>query len=152
MAYLIRRTGDPEVAADLTAEVFAAALVAAPRYRQQSPTATPWLFAIAQNKLTESLRRGRVEARARRRLGIRDPVCFDDEQLDRVVALASVEMPASELLASLPAEQREAVRLRIVEELSYPQIAARLQTSPLVVRKRVSRGLARLRKTIEEGR
>ena len=72
VGYFARRTGDPEVAADLTAEVFAAALAAAHRYKPQTPSAAGWLFAIAHNKLINSLRRGRVEANARRRLGICD--------------------------------------------------------------------------------
>ncbi|MGO9319933.1 MAG: RNA polymerase sigma factor, partial [Solirubrobacteraceae bacterium] len=70
VGYFARRTGDPEVAADLTAEVFAAALGASHRYRPETPSAAGWLFAIAHNKLLKSLRSGRVEADARRRLGI----------------------------------------------------------------------------------
>lgn len=48
VGYFVRRTGDPELAADLTAEVFAAALGAAHRYRARSPSAAAWLFTIAQ--------------------------------------------------------------------------------------------------------
>jgi DNA-directed RNA polymerase specialized sigma24 family protein len=69
LAYLHRETRDREVAADLTAEVFAAALLAASRYRPQGPTAMPWVIGIARNKLKMSYRRGRVEAQARRTLG-----------------------------------------------------------------------------------
>src|ERR1019366_2100590 len=88
VGYFTRRTGDPEVAADLTAEVFAAALGAAHRYRPVAPTAAGWLFTIAHNTLAKSLRRGRVEASARPRIGIRDAVSFEDEELERVEALA----------------------------------------------------------------
>src|ERR1035438_9268087 len=70
VGYFARRTGDAEVAADLAAEVFAAVLGSAERYRPESPSAAGWLFTIAHNTLAKSLRRGRVEARARRRLGI----------------------------------------------------------------------------------
>jgi RNA polymerase sigma-70 factor (ECF subfamily) len=45
--YFARRTGDPELAGDLTAEVFAAALGAAHRYRPETPSAAGWLFTIA---------------------------------------------------------------------------------------------------------
>src|SRR5271170_7160023 len=89
VGYFTRRTGDPEVAADLTAEVFAAALGAAHRYRPEAPTAAGWLFAIAHNKLMASLRRGRVEAQARRRLGIREPVELDAHELEQVESAAS---------------------------------------------------------------
>jgi hypothetical protein len=63
-SYLARRVRDPEAVADLTAEVFAAVLNAAPRYRAKDATATGWLLTIAHNKLAKSLRRGRVEASA----------------------------------------------------------------------------------------
>ena len=50
---------------------------------------------------------------------------------------------------SLPADQRDAVQARIVEERPYPEIARELRTSEMVVRKRVSRGLATLRERME---
>jgi RNA polymerase sigma factor (sigma-70 family) len=150
VGYLMRRTGNAEVTADLTAEVFAAALGTAHRYRsERSPTAAAWLFTIAHHTLLKSLRRGRVEERARRRIGIRDAVAFDDEEIERVQATADADGWALELLERLPPEQRQAVRGRILEERSYPDIADELKTSELVVRQRVSRGLSALRTQME---
>jgi RNA polymerase sigma factor (sigma-70 family) len=150
VGYFTRRTRDPEVAADLTAEVFAAALSAARRYRPQAPTAAGWLFAIARNTLASSLRRGRVEARARRRIGICEALAFTSDELERVEHAASASGWVVELLERLPFEQREAVRARVVEERSYPDIAGELETSELVIRKRVSRGLSTLRAELEK--
>jgi RNA polymerase sigma-70 factor (ECF subfamily) len=150
VGYFVRRTGDPEIAADLTAEVFAAALGASSRYRPQTPSAAGWLFAIAHNKLINSLRRGRVEANARRRLGIREPIEFAAEELEQVESAAGENGWVIELLERLPELQREAIRARIVDERPYPEIAGELQTSELVVRQRVSRGLAKLRNALEE--
>ena len=139
VAYLVSETGDCELAADLAAEVFAAALVGARRYRATHDSALPWLLGIARNTLGTSRRRGRVEARARRRLGFA-PVTFEGPDIDRT----------DELLASLPASERDAVRARVVDERTYASIAAEMRCSELVVRKRVSRGLARLRKELKE--
>ncbi len=150
VGYFARRTGDPEVAADLTAEVFAAALGASHRYRPELPSAAGWLFAIAHNKLLKSLRRGRIEAEARRRLGIREPLEFAAEELEQVERAASSDGWVIELLERLPPLQRDAVRARILDERSYPDIAGELQTSQLVVRQRVSRGLSKLRAELEE--
>jgi RNA polymerase sigma factor (sigma-70 family) len=150
VGYFTRRTGDAEVAADLTAEVFAAALGAAHRYRPEAPTAAGWLFTIARNTLSKSLRRGRVEANARRKVGIREAVAFTSDELERVEHAASASGWATQLLERLPAEQREAVRARILDERSYPDIAGELQTSELVIRKRVSRGLSNLRAELEK--
>lgn len=138
------------MAVDLASEAFAAALAAASRYKPVGATAAPWLFTIAQNILVESVRRGRVEARARRRVGIRDAVEYTPDELDRVEALAGQSDWATELLRDLPAEQREAIRARIIDERSYPEIARDMRASELVVRKRVSRGLAALRHHLEE--
>lgn len=149
IGYFARRVADPEVVADLTAEVFAAALGAAPRYRESQPTAASWLLTIAHNTLSSSLRRQRVETRARLRIGIRDAVAFEDDELDRVAAYTSSESRLTGLLASLPQDQADAVRARVLEERSYPEIAAALDTSELVIRKRVSRGLAALRTELD---
>ena len=51
-------------------------------------------------------------------------------------------------LAALPAAQRDAVRLRIVDELSYDDLAARLGITPDNARARVSRGLRALTRAI----
>src|SRR3954452_18177014 len=70
LRYFLSRVGDAEVAADLTAETFAAALASVRRFRASKGAAGAWLFGIAHNTLAMSTRRGRVEASARRRLGI----------------------------------------------------------------------------------
>lgn len=148
LGYFLRRVGDPELAADLTAETFAAALGAAARYKPVGATAAPWLFAIAHNTLARSLRRRQVEDRARRRLGISDAIVLDAAQLELDMVIG--DQWVAELLDRLPVDQREAVHARIVEQLSYSEIADRLATSELVIRKRVSRGLAALRQETED--
>ncbi len=147
--WCVGQTGDRELAADLSAEVFAAALSSAGRYRSEQGAAPAWLIGIARNKLLESLRRGRVESAARRRLGL-GSVEFSDEDLRRVEELASESGAVLSLVEELPGEQREAVMGRVVEELPYSELARRLRCSELVARKRVSRGLESLRARMEE--
>ncbi len=150
VGYMVRRTRDAELAADLTAEVFAAALGSAQTYRPQAPTAAAWLFTIAHHTLARSLRRGRVEARARHRLGIQDAFALEAGQIEALEGSLDSDRWVADLLERLPLDQREAVRGRILDELPYSVIAQRMQTSELVVRKRVSRGLATLRERMEE--
>jgi len=150
VGYMLRRTRSAETAVDLASEVFASALAAVHRYRSTEPTAAPWLFTIAHNTLNDSLRRGRVEARARQRIGIRDAVEYGDDELERIEAQVSQSDWLIGLLDGLPPEQREAVRARVLDERDYGEIASELQTSELVVRKRVSRGLAALRENLED--
>ena len=108
VAFCLRATGDREVAADLSAEVFAAALSACGRYRAQYETAAPWLIGIAHNKLRESQRRAVVQDGVRRRLRMR-PLEYREDDLERVEMLASAA--EGEVLAAvedLPEAEREA--------------------------------------------
>jgi RNA polymerase sigma factor (sigma-70 family) len=141
--YHLRRTSDADAAHDLTAETFARAWVGRTRFRDVAGgSGGPWLYGIARNVLLESVRRGRLETAACRRLGL-------FERLDREPA--SVEPDATwldgldEALATLPPGQREAVELRVVDELNYDGVADALATTPQAARVRVSRGLASLR-------
>jgi RNA polymerase sigma factor (sigma-70 family) len=150
VGYLGRRARDSYVVADLTSEVFAAALGSAPRYKPTEATAANWLFTIAHNIWANSVRARQVEERARLRLGIRDAVSFTDDELERVERLASGTGWLLELLNRLPPEQASAIRARVLDERDYDEIAAELETSSLVIRKRVSRGLGTLRKSLSE--
>jgi RNA polymerase sigma factor (sigma-70 family) len=151
LAWLQRRTKDPEVAVDLCGEVFAAALGAADRFiGAGSGSAAAWLFTIARNTLLTSIRRGRVEEQARRRLETWEPVHLHEVDLDAIVALASDGPALMAALEQLPRRQRDAVRARILEERDYEDIARELECSEMVVRKTVSRGLKALREQMED--
>jgi RNA polymerase sigma factor (sigma-70 family) len=150
LAFLMRETGDRELTGDLAAEVFAAVLIAASRYRAHGESAAPWVVGIARNKLLESLRRGRVEARAMRRLGF-EAIALEETDLERIEILA--EGGAGRLMSlvdQLPEAERQAVRSRVVDDRSYREIATEMLCSEMVVRKRVSRGLARVRQQLNE--
>ncbi|HTU84384.1 MAG TPA: RNA polymerase sigma factor [Solirubrobacteraceae bacterium] len=149
--YYVRRTHTREVAFDLTAETFAAVAAACRRFDPARGPAAAWLFRIAEHKLADSLRRTRVESSARRRLGL-EPVTLEDADLERVEELASLgdDGYVERLLAALPAQQRDAVRARVLDERSYAEIAIELRCSEAVVRQRVHRGLDRMRERLKE--
>jgi len=67
-AYFLRRVRTPELADELTAETFAAALL---ELRRPPDDAVAWLYGIARERLARVLERGRVEDRARRRLALK---------------------------------------------------------------------------------
>lgn len=149
LAFFRRQVGSAEVALDLTAETFAAALEGSSRYELRVEPARGWLYGIAWNKLHEAQRRGKVEDKVRRALGMA-PILLTDEGIERIEKLAAA--PALELLEALPSDQRQAVRARILEERSYDEIARELDCSPGVVRKRVSRGVRAMRAKMEASR
>jgi RNA polymerase sigma factor (sigma-70 family) len=152
VAYLLQETRDPDLAADIAGEVFATVIVAARRYRPETDSAAPWLIGIARNTLAASRRRGRVQDAARRRLEI-EPIEFDDDDFDETAAIGGRGgTNVIKLVAELPTDERHAVEARVVHERSYREIAAQLHCSEMVVRKRVSRGLGRVRRRLEGGR
>ena len=139
-AILVRRTGDPEAAADLLAETFAAALTGLDRFDPARGDAAAWLYGIARHQLARRARHGAVEERARRRLGwsawsCPTPTCARS----RRVTTPTIA------LEGLPPDQRAAVHARVVQEQDYAQIAAASGSTEPAVRQRVSRGLATLR-------
>lgn len=147
LRYFAARTAEPELAADLMGETFAAALASAHRYKEGQGPPVAWLFGIARNLLTDSYRRGEVSARARKRLAL-EPMRLDDADIARIEELSALPS-TDELLAGLSADEATAVRARVVDERSYEDIAEELRCSEAVVRQRVSRGLAHLRETVE---
>lgn len=146
LGHLRRRTGSAELAADLTAEVFATVLASARHFDPARGDGRAWLFGITRHKLLDAQRRGSAEQVARRRLGIRNvPLVAEDVAL--IDALGSA---AEAFVAELPADQRDAVRGRVLDDLDYDELAHRSRVSPAVIRKRVSRGLAVLRSRLEQ--
>jgi RNA polymerase sigma factor (sigma-70 family) len=153
LAFFWRATRRADLAADLTAEVFAQALASAQSFDLRRGSARGWLYGIARHQLADTWERGRVEDRARRRLGI-EPLALTDEALERIENLATpadgTGTGALELLAALPDEQRRAVKGRVLDERDYRELALTLKCSESVVRQRVSRGLRSLRERLEQ--
>ena len=119
-AFHLARCRAAQDAADLTAETFAVALEALDRFDPERGEAIAWLFGIARHRNVGHHRRGAVEDRARRKLGM-PPLELSDEDVSGIEA-------------------------RFLEDASYEDIARRLRCSEAVVRKRVSRGLQTVRR------
>jgi RNA polymerase sigma factor (sigma-70 family) len=140
LAYVARHAGPVDVG-DLVAETFAAALVHRRRFDPARGDAGAWLTGIARHKIADARRRGAVDARLCRRLGIR-------------LQAGHVEAPAvderDELLAGLSPGQRRIVEARVIDDQSYAEIARRESVSEQAVRKRLSRALATLRARSQE--
>jgi RNA polymerase sigma factor (sigma-70 family) len=151
LGFFVRRTADAQLAADLTSETFAAAFVARRRFHSTGEgSARSWLFGIARNQLAQYARRRRVSSRYRRKLGVERTV-VDDGAMERIEALADLADLRDlirEALASLPASQVDAIRLRVIDELPYAEVARRLGCSEGAARVRVTRGLTRLAEVV----
>jgi RNA polymerase sigma-70 factor (ECF subfamily) len=152
VAYVGALVRDPDATIDIVAETFARGFQSRKTFREDG-SARAWLLGIARHVVFASWRRGRVEAEARRKLEMHAVTLTEQAraEVERTV-LESEEAVVETWLSDLPADQREAVRRRVLAEDDYAAIAADLNTSEAVVRQRVSRGLATLRKTYKEPR
>lgn len=152
LAFLYRATGRADIAADLTAEVFAAALQTRSGFDPRLGSARAWLFGIARHELADTWRRGRVEDRARRGLEV-EALVLSDAALARIeTELGPDRGDALQLLEELPDDQRQAIQGRVLDDRDYTELAEALQCSAGVVRQRVSRGLRTLRARMEQPR
>lgn len=149
LASYARRGVPASLAGDLTAETFAAALVARRRYRPERESALPWLLTIAERKLLDGHRRRRRDDRVTQRLGLERVELNDTDRADFAVLAGT---PVGDALDELSPNQRDAIRARVVEERSYEDVGARLGIAEPAARKQVSRGLAALRARMKEDR
>lgn len=136
LRYLRRRFADAGSAEDLLQETFVQAMRRPDRLGQAvSPRA--WLFAIARNVGVSWLRRRRRPVRLPDEIA--SPVgAAEDPRLERM----------RRAIAALPAPQREALELRLREQLSYEEIADVLDVPLGTVRSRLHHAVRRLRGAI----
>lgn len=152
LRFFARRVYDAQLALDLTAETFAQAFVERRQFRGKSDAeSAAWLYAIAKRRLSTYYRRGAVERKALEKLGIDLRAAAPDE-LERIEQLADIANARSVVrqgLEELDEQQQLALRLRIVEERGYPEVARTLGVSEQTARTRVSRALRSLSEAIE---
>jgi RNA polymerase sigma-70 factor (ECF subfamily) len=147
LLFMARRTADPQVALDLWAETFARAAAGRARFRGSTEEErAAWLYGIARRQLALYYRRGRSERRALDRLKLERPAADPGvlAEIERRAGLAELRSDLAVALARLSPAVRDAVALRVVEELPYPDVSRRLGISEPAARARVSRGLAAL--------
>jgi RNA polymerase sigma factor (sigma-70 family) len=152
LRYFARRTLDPEAAAELTAETFAEAYASRRNYRDTGANGVAWLYGIARHQLGRFFRTGQIDAAARRRIGIsRDALPADDyERIEELVDLAPIREALVDALETLAEDQRDALRLHVIDGLGYTEVAKRLGCAEAAARQRVSRGLRRIAMVLQE--
>jgi RNA polymerase sigma-70 factor (ECF subfamily) len=151
LRYFASRVHDAEIAADLLAETFAVAYERRRRFRNLGRPGAAWIYGIARNELSHYFRHKSVDDRAVQALGLVVPP-LDNESIVAIEALADSEdrkLALGAAMARMTEVEREAVELRVVQELNYDEIATRLGCSRGSARTRVHRGLARLTSLLE---
>ena len=146
-AWFEPHTSAASAALDLTAENFAPAWLALPRFKDLADgSGAAWLFGIARNLLRQYHKHNRIETAARRRLGL-PLVVSDGEEYDAVderLRAGALGPALREAVGALPSDQRQALELRVVDQLDYDEVAGRLGITQNAARLRVSRALRSL--------
>ncbi len=141
-AYFLARTFDRDIAFDLASETFAVTLTSLAKFDPSRGEPSQWLYGIAGNQLKQFFRKQKRSRRTREKLNIHTPPT--PTQGWEAIETADARLDRTQLVAALkkvPIKNRAAVRLRVIEELSYEQIADQLQCTPSAASNRVMRGL-----------
>jgi len=152
LAYkFVARFDDAE---DLTQEIFVKLFRALPTFDRRASFET-WLTRVSRNLCIDRYRRRRREEQR-----FTDEVDPDTIPLDGLVSRPDATLEQRDqvamvrrALANLPPTYREAVALRDVHDLSYEEIARRLQLPEGTVKSRINRGrreLARHLRVLQE--
>lgn len=144
--FLCYRTGDPVLAEDLLADTFERALRAGHRFDRRKASERTWLYAIALNCVRDNARHIAAETRALSRVGATHVAesAAPAAGLERRAALRTA-------LATLRAEEREALALRYGADLMLSDIARATGEPRSTVEARIYGGLRKLRELLEPG-
>jgi RNA polymerase sigma factor (sigma-70 family) len=148
--FVMRRVGDRDRAADLTAEIFLAAIDSAHRYRPALGPPRAWLFGIARNLVA-----GEWRSRDRERVGelrLRGSALLDADDAARWDARIDAAARSRELyaaMARLPDGERAVLELVALDELSLAEAAEAVGIRPVTARVRLHRARRKLRDELE---
>jgi RNA polymerase sigma factor (sigma-70 family) len=144
--FAARRVADPQLVADLTAEVFLAVIEAAARYRGSFGGPRTWLYGIARNVIAAEFRRSAREQRAECMVAGRRLLDADDieRMVEKIDALRQVRELQAELQA-LPEGERAVLELVSVDGLTVAEAAAALNVRQVTARVRLHRARHALR-------
>lgn len=144
--FLVRLTHSPDAALDLTQDTFLRAYQSLERWRPDALFKT-WLFRIARNIAFDRLRREKrvVFVELEQDFALQDPAAGPDAQLETAQRYRLLETA----LGQLPAEHREILLLREIEEMTYDEIALVLELNLGTVKSRIARARTALLAKIE---
>ena len=148
--FVARRVDDPYLAADLTADVFVAAIESAGSYRRSRGEPVAWLYGIARNVVADERRRKAKELRTAARVRGRELLDEDDlaalhQRIDRESAARALYAE----LGSLPAGERAVLELVALDGLSVGEAGRALGIGAIAARVRLHRARRHLQSRLD---
>jgi len=149
--FVARRVSDPHLAADLTADVFLAAVDGAATYDGRRGPVVAWLYGVGRNAIAAEARRRTRELHAVRRIEGRR--LLDGAALARIEERLDAERESRRLhraIAELPEDDRALLELVSLDGLSIADAARVLGVKPATARVRLHRSRARVTARLHE--
>ncbi|HET6938888.1 MAG TPA: RNA polymerase sigma factor [Nocardioides sp.] len=149
--FVARRVSDPHLAADLTADVFLAAVDGAATYDSRRGPVVAWLYGVGRNAIAAEARRRARELHAVRRIEGRR--LLDGAALSRIEERLDAERESRRLhraIAALPEADRALLELVSLDGLSIADAARVLGVKPATARVRLHRSRARVTARLHE--
>jgi RNA polymerase sigma-70 factor (ECF subfamily) len=141
--YLTHRTGDPEVAQDLSQQVFLKAWQAIPRYQHRGAPFRAWLYRMAHNQMVDHFR-------ARRQtVDVADVELPEEAEAETLVLTKELNAQLKVALDGLSEDHRQVLVLRFLMEKSAREIGDIMGRKEVTIRGLQMRALQALRKEIE---
>ena len=141
-AYAVRRVRDRAEAEDVTAEVFHQALANLKRFEWRGIPFAAWLFRIAANLISDRWQRSGREIADEEKIDAAQVSPAEIEEVERRATLFK-------LVDTLPAEQKNVVVLRFVEQKSIKEVAREIRKTEGAVKQLQFRALSNLRARME---
>lgn len=149
-AYFARRSTEPQIVADLTADTFVQAIASFGSFDPKRGGGRGWLFGIARRVYAAHCEaRSRQHERVARLAGRRE---LEPDQVGELLDRIDAEREGRgliEALAALPEAERALVELVDLDGLTPKEAAKTLGLSAGAARMRLMRGRSRLRKTTD---
>ena len=143
-AYIYRRLGDPQVAEDLTGDVFVRVIKAIQAERFWHTSFQAWLYRIAHNLVADHFRRRPIAD-----LELDDQLAAAQDDVPSVVAKRLAARRLRAAISRLTADQQQVLALRFGEGMAARQVANIMDRSTGAVEALQHRALARLRRTLK---
>ena len=147
--FIRRRVEDPELARELTSDVFIEVWTQAGQFRGEARVST-WIFGIARFKSLAGIRGQQRFKRSRVASAGEDVISRVPEARSTVTQISARHdlRRVAEAMERLPRDQREALELAVIEGLEPDEIAIRQRISRDTVKTRVSRARRSLRRML----
>lgn len=144
--FMIKAGSDAHVADDLVQDVFLKVWNKAALYNPEKAGASTWIFTIARNVRIDRLRK----QSSRHFDDIDDMELIDDAPAsDELLARNQTDKIVGSVIATLPTDQQDAIRLSFVENMSQSEVSEKLDIPLGTVKSRLRLAYQKMRKNLE---